>query len=102
MILYTRSSYYYDNVYVLQVYLAHTEDVGADVAHCGYLVHHKIYSETDHSDLTEPTECFTDYLIPGRPLAGYGLHPPEEEFCRLYFLLLKPNVLQGFCNMLAL
>ena len=51
--------------FVLQVYLAHTEDVGADVAHCGYLVHHKIYSETDHSDLTEPTECFTDYLIPG-------------------------------------
>ena len=36
-----------------------------------------------------------------RPLAGYGLPPPRGEFCRLYFFL-KPNVLQGLCNMLAL
>ena len=36
-----------------------------------------------------------------RPLAGYGLPPPPGGILKTIFFL-KPNVLQGFCNMLAL
>ena len=54
------------------------------------------YIEFDPTDLKM---LDTDFFV-CRPLAGYGLPPPQGEFCRPYFL--KPNVLRGFCNMLAL
>ena len=37
-----------------------------------------------------------------RPLAGYGLPPPPPGGILQIIFFLKPNVLQGFCNTLAL
>ena len=37
-----------------------------------------------------------------RPLAGYGLPPPTPGGILYIIFFLKHNVLQAFCNMLAL
>ena len=39
-------------------------------------------------------------MIRDRPLAGYGLPPLRGNLKTIFFM--KPNVLQGFCNILAL